>query len=307
MLGPSHEKPGEIEMQEFDEDDDGINRKALAESLSELGFTKSHEVSELARLCFRLIPADSPENEDYEERTSNHTRLGGNPDAPANFVWPLRGGKPLAFLGQIQVPDEDVLISFFFDSEQCPVAIHKDDADSCQVYEFPIGDLVPCQPPSNLDPMDRYPERSFNIAPDVMLPDSKSDIFELMEIPESDIDVTRSMEAQQEEGVPYHHAFGYPSIYGGDMEFQCVMIDNGLNPVDAVNANENQNAQLENLFEQTFDWILLAQFDSDPSLNWNWIDNGRLFFWIKVDDFQSGKFDRVLCIPQFDLAEEEMV
>jgi len=293
-------------MDEFDNDEDSIDREALAESLADLGFQNSAEIAELARFCLRLIPEGSEEESEHDDLHSNATSLGGIPLAPKGFCWPLRAGKPLAFLGQIQPIEEDYVLSFFFDVEQCPPAMRKEDADSCQVYMFPLDDLVPCDPPSNLDPMDRFPSRKFKLTADIMLPDSKSNIFDLMDVPESDVQVVKKLEEDQNESVAYHHVFGCPSIYNGDMEFQCVMIDHGMNPMDIVDQDTQGTEQLENLFEETFDWMLLAQFDSDPSLNWDWIEGGRLFFWIKIDDFEQGNFERVLCVPQFEIPEEEI-
>ncbi|MFO0540895.1 MAG: DUF1963 domain-containing protein [Phenylobacterium sp.] len=41
------------------------------------------------------------------------------------------------------------------------------------------------------------------------------------------------------------------------------------------------------------------QVDSDPGAGFDWIQNGRLYFWIREADARAGDFTRVFGLAQF--------
>lgn len=61
--------------------------------------------------------------------------------------------------------------------------------------------------------------------------------------------------------------------------------DRGMNAIKAIMRGKQ-------------DWMLLLQLDSDEELGAMWGDLGRLYFWIRREDFAAGNFDDVWCFLQ---------
>jgi hypothetical protein len=45
-------------------------------------------------------------------------------------------------------------------------------------------------------------------------------------------------------------------------------------------------------------WVMLLQLDSDKAVNWQWCDDGAIYFWIPAADLAGGRFDRVWVVLQ---------
>ncbi|MFM8753249.1 MAG: DUF1963 domain-containing protein, partial [Phenylobacterium sp.] len=52
-------------------------------------------------------------------------------------------------------------------------------------------------------------------------------------------------------------------------------------------------------FAAARDWRLLLQVDSDPAAGFDWIQNGRLYFWVHEAEARAGDFSRVFVLAQF--------
>ena len=71
---------------------------------------------------------------------------------------------------------------------------------------------------------------------------------------------------------------GFPlDIQGDDMEGQC----QELNPQTRRD-----------------DWKLLLQVDSDGAWNFQWGDNGMVYFWIREEDARGNDFSKVWVVLQ---------
>ena len=280
--------------EEFEEDyEDDLDREAIAEGLGELGMQEPEAMAELAALCHRFLAFEEVEEAGEDEMT----RLGGIPDVPADFSWPTHNGTPLAFLGQADFFEDGKVLSFFYESSSQPWGYSPEDKNAARVFMFDRDSLVQARLPEELSEVQRFPNTFRALQADVMLPDAKSDIFHFMEdVPKSDVELLKRLEdEQEEETASAHHLLGYPSILQGDMELQCEMASNGY----ACGEPEAFDSPKAAEFEITAgEWTLLAQFDSDPELGWNWQDGGRLFFWIKVDDLTNERFENTWTILQ---------
>ena len=56
---------------------------------------------------------------------------------------------------------------------------------------------------------------------------------------------------------------------------------------------EDEDPERERIKENSGDWILLLQLDSDDKGNFMWGDCGMLYFWIRKDDLAQRNFDNV--------------
>jgi uncharacterized protein YwqG len=81
-----------------------------------------------------------------------------------------------------------------------------------------------------------------------------------------------------------HRILGYPNTIQDEMERMCQLRFNG------IDEDEDQSEEIESGVE---DWQLLAQFDSDDNIGWQFGDSGTLFFWIRKQDLELEDFSNV--------------
>lgn len=277
------------QIEEFDEDDD-LNREAIAEDLAEMGFKNAEAMAALTMICQRLIATEEVED-DEDLIEGERTRLGGVPDVDPSFEWPVHEGRPLAFLGQMDFVHEDFLLLFFYDSEKQPWGDQPSDRGSWKVIQSDRGRLRTAAVPKGVA-MTR--QRDCTMVESIMLPDSSSDYMEIeeLEIPKGDVDLLQTMEESVK--IACHHFGGYPSLLQGDMEAAVHLVSHGISLDDV----DPEAPEIQALLENDDDWTLLCQFDSDADLGWQWADNGRLFFWIPIDDLLEMNYDNVWVVLQ---------
>ena len=51
--------------------------------------------------------------------------------------------------------------------------------------------------------------------------------------------------------------------------------------------------------DKALEWKLLLQIDSDKLMKWNWVDWGKIYFFMHEDDLKGNKFERVQIIGDF--------
>ena len=95
---------------------------------------------------------------------------------------------------------------------------------------------------------------------------------------------------------PAHQVGGYPGNLQWDgMEIQCAVATARDGDIRNLGEEEPTPADLE----AARDWRLLLQVDSDPAAGFDWIQGGRLYFWVHEADARSGDFSRVFVLAQF--------
>jgi uncharacterized protein YwqG len=235
------------------------------------------------------------------------SRLGGNPDVPGRFEWPV-GDRPLDFLLQLNLSElrnmemarllpRAGVLSFFYDLQAQPWGFELADKDRFRVYHF--AETSTFVQRSHPEGKARLDDRCLDFFPRISVPHPRSQAGDLLEIRASmtpdEMDKYAEFAASYErrQGPPMsdanHHFLGYSENIQNDMQLQAHLVSNGAGAGGPI---------AEELKEGASDWVLLLQLDSDPSANLNWGDAGMLYFWIPRQDLRDKRFDRVWAILQ---------
>ncbi|ATY14864.1 DUF1963 domain-containing protein [Amycolatopsis sp. AA4] len=243
-------------------------------------------------------------------------QLGGNPALPDAAEWPVwedRG--PLAFVAAVDcaslprefvtipLPDAGTLLFFCFDERCAPEDYEHhlpDDADGYRVLFVPAGAPVAERtPPSGLDPYPRRdvfaeivataPEREHllldrtAVASGMSLAEAVKDVLGPWR---AGTDVFGEMTWEVSQGTPRHQVGGLAAPVQGAVEKQiaAAVLEGGWDD--------------PRLKEEAARWVLLAQFDSDEETDLMWGDVGMLYWLIRLDDLQAGRFDAARCLMQ---------
>jgi uncharacterized protein YwqG len=242
------------------------------------------------------------------------TKLGGLPHLPQGMGW-LRNenGAPYNFLAQVnlsEVAPFDVeqrlpskgMLYFFFN------LFHLEDG---RVIYSESEELEIVEPPKDLTrERKNLFQRWFNldgkiesglikvggveISTEYTLPDLGSSYFEKMKLEHglnhyTDLFQSELLEEEvfeaKDSNDGNHHLLGH---------YQSVQ----LNPLEPQFTSLEEVSKKEKL-EQSLAWQLLFQFDSDSLLDFNFIDAGRIYFFIHQDDLAKQYFDNVLVATDF--------
>jgi uncharacterized protein YwqG len=86
-----------------------------------------------------------------------------------------------------------------------------------------------------------------------------------------------------------------PDQVQGDMELECELVTAG---VDCGRSRAVADAGRLERERAVATWVLLLQVDSDRQTGMEWGDGGRLYFWIRRQDFLAQRFGDAWCILQ---------
>lgn len=279
---------------------------ALTLQLIDSGLAAHAEaVASLALPAVQLLASDA----EVDAAAVGVSRLGGVPDAPRKFEWPVWRDLPLAFLGQVAlagaaelVPDvlpPSGMLSFFYHPEQTVWGFDPGDRGSSRVYWFPdVGDLAPAQVPKALPEHGRFQPMAITLRLSRSLPPYQAlDVCALrLSGEEEDAYFAFWEEWQGLYGAaPQHQLLGHPSPIQDEMQLECQLVSGGINCGSPVGYHDPRCAELE---PGARDWRLLAQFDSDDRVGMMWGDVGMLYFWIRESDLAERRFDQAWMILQ---------
>ncbi|WP_410634041.1 YwqG family protein [Amycolatopsis sp. cmx-4-83] len=242
-------------------------------------------------------------------------RLGGAPVLPEDVPWPEWPGRgPLDFLAavdcaalpreflSIPLPAAGTLLFFSFDadrreSDDTPML---EDAEASRVVFVPAG--VPAAERAAPDGVDPYPARDLfgevvATAPEqehILLDQTETasgetlaEAAEMVELPGEYVgaEVFGQLVWQLHEKGPHHQIGGFAAPVQGAVEIE-------------VAANVLGGHQDPGLVEEAARWVLLAQLDSDDDAGMIWGDAGMLYWVIRAEDLEAGRFDRARCTLQ---------
>jgi uncharacterized protein YwqG len=204
--------------------------------------------------------------------------------------WPVRNGRKLDFLAQIDLaqvqaalqpdwlPREGALL-FFYDFESYVMGSDVGSQDCWAVIYQPVAsrDLAPRESPAPSDPayarvpvmfrpILRYPTRERLGA--VVLDDEER--FTLQALADAEFGANPK---HQFAGTPY-------PVQDDDMERLCQRVSSG------------------GLEKGAADWRLLLQLDTDDSVSFNWISSGMSYFFVRESQARVGDFSNAWMVIQ---------
>ena len=113
--------------------------------------------------------------------------------------------------------------------------------------------------------------------------ESKTDIKLYDSFEEKDSDIIYS---EKDSNQPDHHLLGY---YNG--------IQSEYRELD-ITQTTIRNLDLDSI-KEALNWVLLFQMDSDDNLNLNFVDGGRIYFFIHKHDLKNHDFSKVRVTSDF--------
>ena len=231
------------------------------------------------------------------------SKIGGRPDLPSSIPWPAEPNEvPLSFLAQFnlsELPSNGIeygfpssgMLYFFYSSDQSSWGDQKENEQSfkCIFIEKP-QDLQRLDfPPLLMEGKFHACKLAFQTA--FGLPNREYDFVDIHLSPEEH---EPFIDASIHSATHFSKLLGHANIVQGpSMEQECVLAPRGYAYADL------QKPEIKQLVEaEKGDWMLLFQLDSEPAPDMCWGDVGRLYFWIKKQDFENRRFDRVWQILQ---------
>ena len=240
----------------------------------------------MARPTLLLIPAKAP----------GFSKVGGLPDLPMGTSWPGGDREPPAFVAQIDIAafrkhgDFDWLpeagrLYLFFDDD-------KNGAADCGTLIYSVETPAPDTPaPAKLPKNRRFLERRVGFMRFTSLPswDWLGDDWPNEDVHWEGFDLLKECDFGDE---IEHRIGGYPSeIQNSQMALECEYLHRGL-------TRDYREPVPDGLRRASWQWRLLLQIDSDPALNMNWWDAGRLYVFVRARDAKRGDFSKTVTITQ---------
>ena len=245
-----------------------------------------------ARPCLRLVPGGE-----------GRTRFGGSPDIPGD--WPRFGGRPMAHLARMDLaeiraaggPDwlpAEGRLHVFLDMGVRAQDFEPEQPGACQVI-WERTSAKPLPQPEDLGGRSLIPPFPLTFQPRTSFADERVGI--------DWTSLTRDEERTLDAAIlgflspePAHQIGGYPGNLQGDvMEVECAVAAARGGDIRELGTDDPTASELA----AARDWRLLLQVDSDPGAGFDWVQNGRLFFWVREADARAGDFSRVFAIAQF--------
>ena len=238
------------------------------------------------------------------------SRLGGLPDVSPGFVWPIRDGRSLGFLAQINCSEvaphdsehafpDSGLLHFFYDIQEQPWGYDPKHRGGAVVFYTSDGPLEAAPSPSDRDAEVILPSIPVGFRPFLSIPGYDSTACDSLNLDDVDreayLELYDAVSSEASNGQPNHQLLGHSNNIQGDMQLECQLVFSGLCCDNSTDYNDPRRKELE---AGAGDWRLLLQFDSDDDLNIMWGDCGMIYFWIRSADLRRREFKHAWAILQ---------
>jgi len=241
----------------------------------------------MARPTLLLTPTHAP----------RFSKLGGEPEAPHGWSWPLSAQVPLAFLAQLDLAEVRAAGGPEWLPEAGALYIFNDDqrfgcADHVRVLFSPDGERTPMAAPVELPKRHRFGERRVGFLPMTSIPSLEWLGLDIREVQATDeeLDMLTSAADEAFSDQLQHRIGGYPSeIQEAWMAIECEHLARGLKYDPAVEPSET-------IRRASKTWRLLLQVDSDPALGMKWGDGGRLYVFIRERHARASDFSKTVSL-----------
>jgi len=234
------------------------------------------------------------------------SRLGGQPDLPFDFQWPMNRETPLDFLLQVNLPDIAKLdtasllplagiLTFFYDLKEQPWGYAPANLKGFRVTytprEVPLKTFLVPRPDLAL------PQHKMTFSAGITIPSMWTRPFNKLKqrakLSEAESDLYHEYFFSlhpEDRHRGNHHLLGHSDNVQGDMQLEAQLVTNGLYCGNSSGYKDPRRAELE---PGADDWLLLLQLDTDNGAGFMWGDSGMLYYWIRKQDLALQNFDDV--------------
>ncbi len=231
---------------------------------------------------------------------SRVTKMGGAPDVAADFEWPVRGGRRLTFLAQVNLEDIKTVVESaampkkgllsFFHATPWDVSTERD--GWAVIFTPDTSNLTPAKAPRAARGSKATQSTVLAASRELTLPFMRTEDARGLGLDEEGWKRYAALYYEHQgsyclsppEGGGVHRFGGHPDAIQGDMTRRIEYGRRGKD-VDVPDAEIDRAAK---------EWRLLLQVSSDENLGLGFGDNGRMFFWIRATDLAQRAFEKVV-------------
>ena len=242
----------------------------------------------LVRPTLLLVPAAVP----------GFSKLGGDPDLPADLAWPAGYERPRTFLAQIDLAElgQEPYIDWL-PQEGRLYAFYDPDGHGMADVVSVLYSLEAAGPPSAAPTGAKPQFRERRVAFTALRSAPSLDWLGLdaaeVECDEEEFESLEKIGDAPRSDDVQHRIGGYPNeIQPERMWLSCEHLARGL---PEPSWNESISPAIERAAKE---WRLLLQIDSDPALKMNFGDGGRLYVFIRERHARRGDFSKTVALWQ---------
>ena len=260
------------------------------------------DVDALAQPSIRLFTVPAEES----SLPVGVSKLGGQPDLPAEIPWPVWNNLPQSFIAQIHLDDlcsydaQRVLpprgmLWFFYDAQQQTFGENPKDVGGWRVlFKEDLSTLQRTSFPAQLPTHSRFSACSIRFACELTLPQQPQLELATFDWTAEEVRRYETLLSQfpdpADRAAIHHRMLGHADALQDDMRLQSQLMTHGVTRSDDLHIDE--------LSKGAPDWQLLLQVDSDEHAGMRWATAGMIYYWIKLANLQACLFDETWLVLQ---------